>query len=94
MIRLRPYAPDLNPTEHVWSHVKRSLGNLTTHGIDDLSTIRKNRLKRLQYRPELTDAFFAHTGLTLDPDGPYGSNSSARWTRVGIWVNSPLGHTH
>jgi putative transposase len=28
VIRLPPYAPDLNPTEHVWSHLKRSLGNL------------------------------------------------------------------
>ncbi|MBA8923606.1 hypothetical protein BC739_000803 [Kutzneria viridogrisea] len=30
----------------------------------------KNRLKRIQYRPELTDAFFAQTGLVLDPPPP------------------------
>jgi len=30
----------------------------------------KNRLKRIQYRPELTDAFFAQTGLTLEPNTP------------------------
>jgi putative transposase len=70
VIRLPAYAPDLNPTEQVWSHLKRSLGNLAVHGIDHLAAIVKNRLKRIQYRPELTDAFFAHTGLTLDLEPP------------------------
>jgi putative transposase len=70
VIRLPAYAPDLNPVEHVWSHVKRSLGNLAVRGVDDLVSIVKNRLKRIQYRPGLTDAFFAHTGLTLDPAPP------------------------
>ena len=70
VIRLPAYAPDLNPVEHVWSHLKRSLGNLATHGIDHLATIIKNRLKRIQYQPELTNAFFTHTGLTLDPQPP------------------------
>jgi putative transposase len=70
VIRLPAYAPDLNPTEHVWSHLKRSLGNLAVQGIDHLAAIVKNRLKRIQYRPELADAFFAHTGLTLDPGPP------------------------
>jgi putative transposase len=70
VIQLPPYAPDLNPTEHVWSHVKRNLGNLIVHGIDQLAAIVKNRLKRIQYRPELVDAFFAHTGLTLEPQPP------------------------
>ena len=70
VIRLPAYAPDLNPTEHVWSQLKRSLGNLAVNGIDHLATIVKNRLKRIQYRPELTDAFFAHTGLTLDLEPP------------------------
>ena len=27
VIRLPAYAPELNPTEQVWSHLKRSLGN-------------------------------------------------------------------
>jgi putative transposase len=70
VIRLPAYAPDLNPTEHVWSHLKRSLGNLAVHGIDHLAAIVKNRLKRIQYRPELIDAFLAHTGLCLDPRPP------------------------
>jgi hypothetical protein len=34
-----------------WSHRKRSLGNLTVHGIDHLAANAKNRLKRIQHRP-------------------------------------------
>jgi putative transposase len=49
---------------------KRSLGDLIVHGIDHLATIVKNRLKRIQYRPELIDAFFTHTGLNLEPEPP------------------------
>ncbi|QUQ64788.1 IS630 family transposase [Kutzneria sp. CA-103260] len=70
VIRLPAYAPDLNPAEHVWSHVKRGLGNLIVHGVDELVAVVKNRLKRIQYRPELIDAFLAHTGLELDPAPP------------------------
>ncbi|KAB1917068.1 IS630 family transposase, partial [Micromonospora sp. ALFpr18c] len=41
---------DLNPTEQVWSHLKRSIGNLAARGVDHLQAIVKNRLKRIQYR--------------------------------------------
>ena len=68
VIRLPAYAPDLNPTEQVWSHLKRSIGNLAVRGVDHLQAIVKNRLKRIQYRPDLLDSFLAHTGLTLEPD--------------------------
>lgn len=34
VIRLPAYAPDLNPTEGVWSHLKRSIGNLAVTGLD------------------------------------------------------------
>jgi putative transposase len=70
VIRLPADAPHLNLVAHVWSHVMRSLGNLAPHGIDDLAVSVKNRLKRIQYRPELIDAFLAHTGLTLEPEPP------------------------
>ena len=68
VIRLPAYAPDLNPTEAVWSHLKRSIGNLAVHGADHLQAIIKNRLKSIQYRPDLIDGFLAHAGLTLEPD--------------------------
>ncbi|WP_432990967.1 transposase [Dactylosporangium sp. CA-233914] len=66
VIRLPAYAPDLNPTEAVWSHLKRSIGNLAVRGVDHLQAIVKNRLKRVQYRTDLLDGFLAHTGLDLD----------------------------
>jgi transposase len=68
VIRLPAYAPDLNPTEAVWSHLKRSIGNLAVRGVDHLLMIVKNRLKRIQYRTDLVDGFLAHTGLTLESE--------------------------
>jgi transposase len=68
VIRLPAYAPDLNPTEGVWSHLKRSIGNLAIRGVGQLQAIIKHRLKSIQYRPHLIDGFLAHTGLTLEPD--------------------------
>jgi transposase len=68
VIRLPAYAPDLNPVEAVWSHLKRSIGNLAVRGVDQLQNIIKNRLKSMQYRTDLLDSFLAHTGLTIAPD--------------------------
>ncbi|WP_245617448.1 transposase [Amycolatopsis taiwanensis] len=70
VIQLPAYAPDLNPIESVWSHVKRSLGNLAVTTVDHLAMIVRNRLKRIQYRPNLLTSFLTQTGLTLDPDPP------------------------
>jgi len=36
VVRLPAYAPELNATEGVWSHLKRSLGNCAATGIDQL----------------------------------------------------------
>jgi transposase len=68
VIRLPAYAPDLNPAEGVWSHLKRSIGNLAVRGVDHLQAIIKHRLKTIQYRTDLLDGLLAHTGLTLEPD--------------------------
>lgn len=35
--QLPPYAPDLNPVEGVWLHLKRSLANLTKHNLEHAS---------------------------------------------------------
>ncbi len=64
---LPAYAPDLNPVEAVWSHVKRSLANLTAGSFTRLETLVRNRLKSLQYRSGILDGFIAGTGLTLQP---------------------------
>ena len=61
--QLPPYAPELNPVEAVWSHLKRSLTNLAKTGIDELTALVKARLCRMQYRHGLIDGFVAKTGL-------------------------------
>ncbi|MFE7077656.1 transposase [Streptomyces sp. NPDC057620] len=68
--QLPPYAPELNPVEAVWSHLKRSLANLAKHGIDQLNAMVKTRLKRMQYRTSLIEGFLAKTGLDLTPPQP------------------------
>lgn len=65
--RLPPYAHELNPVEPVWSHLKRSLANLTKHTLAELTALVKTRLKRMQYRPGLLAGFLAGTGLDLGP---------------------------
>lgn len=58
-------APELNLAEGVWSHLKRSLSNLAPATLDQLGALIRSRLKRMQYRPALLNAFVTHTGLTL-----------------------------
>jgi putative transposase len=70
VIQLPAFAPDLNPTEGVWSHVKRSMGFLAAANVDHLAAVVRNRLKRIQYRPDLLAGFLAQTGLTIDPEPP------------------------
>ncbi len=67
VFRLPPYAHELNPVEPVWSHLKRSLANLTKHTIAELTALVKTRLKRMQYRPGLLVGFLASTGLDYGP---------------------------
>ncbi|WP_235877850.1 hypothetical protein [Saccharopolyspora karakumensis] len=50
------YAPDLNPTESVWSNVK---GSLAVTNVDHLATVVRNRLKRIQFRAHLLTGFLA-----------------------------------
>jgi len=67
VFRLPPYAHELNPVEPVWSHLKRSLANLTKHNITELTALVKTRLRRMQYRPALLAGFLASTGLEYRP---------------------------
>jgi len=67
VFRLPPYAHELNPVEQVWSHLKRSLANLTKHNLAQLTALVKTRLRRMQYRPGLLGGFLASTHLDLTP---------------------------
>jgi putative transposase len=62
--QLPPYAPELNPVEPLWSHLKRSLAK---RNLSQLTALVKTRLKRMQYRPGLLNSFLASTGLDLTP---------------------------
>jgi hypothetical protein len=61
---LPAYAPDLNPAEGIWSHLKRSLANLAAGNVTRLAQLTRNRLKRMQYMPNLVDGFLGATGLS------------------------------
>ena len=69
-VRLPAYAPELNPAEGAWATMKASLGNLAVRDVDQLAAIMKNRLKRIQSRPALIEAFLAQTGLAFEPQPP------------------------
>ncbi len=62
--QLPSYAPELNPVEKVWSSMKRSLANLPARSATTLAAAVKNRLKKMQYRQGLIDAYFTGTGLS------------------------------
>ncbi|MYV42743.1 hypothetical protein GT030_28740 [Streptomyces sp. SID1328] len=49
-----------------WAQVKRSLATLAVVALDRLKALVRNRLERLQYRPDTLDGFMAGPGLTLD----------------------------
>ncbi|MFE7709142.1 transposase [Streptomyces sp. NPDC057486] len=66
VVLLPGYAPDLNPVEGLWAHIKRSLANLATRTLSELETLLRKRLKSLQYRHRILNRFLAGTGLTLD----------------------------
>ena len=67
MFQLPAYASELNPVESVWSHLKRSLANLAKRDINQLTTLVKTRLRRMQYQPGLIEGYLTGTRLDLTP---------------------------
>jgi transposase len=57
VFRFPAYAPDLNPAEGVWAHLKNSLGNLAPCTIDELAG--------LVLHPPETDAVPARTARRI-----------------------------
>ena len=51
---------------YAWPVDGRDAEVAATSTLDDLHRVIRNRLKRIQYRPELIDGFLAQTGLTLN----------------------------
>lgn len=63
---LPAYAPELNPVEDVWSHLKGTgLANLAALSFAELSEAVRSGLRQLRHRPDLLEGFLAHAGLQL-----------------------------
>ena len=67
VFQLPGYAPELNPTEGVWSIIKRSLADFAAANLNHLVRVVKRKLKKIQYRPHLLDGCLAETGLVIHP---------------------------
>ena len=64
--RFPAYAPELNPDEGVWQHLKNvELGNLCCCDFTHLSLELHLALRRLRRRPDLIRSFFSGAGLCL-----------------------------
>jgi transposase len=70
VIRLPACAPDLNPTESVWSWTKRGITNIAVRGVDHLTDIVEQRLRACQQQTDLLASFLAQTGMTPEPEPP------------------------
>ena len=55
---LPPYAPQLNPDEQVWAHVKRDLGKRCVEHLAQLKCAARSLLSRIQKLPALVRSFF------------------------------------
>ncbi len=60
------YAPELNPVEYIWGHLKhRELGNFCPSNLGQLSHYARRRLQSMQRRSTLVTAFWRQAELPL-----------------------------
>ena len=63
---LPAYAPELNPTEYIWGHLKEhEMGNLCVKSFAELAPFARNRLRSMQRRSNLIGAFWQQAELAL-----------------------------
>ncbi len=63
---LPPYAPDLNPVEWLWKHLKKvELRNLACRDLEQLYRELQLALERVRWRLPLLHSFFEGAELTL-----------------------------
>ena len=55
---LPPYAPQLNPDEQVWAHVKRQVSRQLVQSLDDMKKLALGALRRIQKLPDVVKSFF------------------------------------
>ncbi|MBR7830421.1 transposase [Actinospica sp. MGRD01-02] len=68
--QLPAYASDLNPTEGIWSLLRRALANIAFADLTDLEQAIRQRLRVIQHQPGLIDGCLAGTGLVLNIQPP------------------------
>lgn len=63
---LPPYAPELNPDEHVWAYLKYvGLANFCPRHLTDLRNEIQRHVRRIKKRPDLVRGFYKAAGLPL-----------------------------
>jgi transposase len=66
LARLPAYAPELNPVEYIWGHLKgHALANFCPKDIPHLGREARRQLRRSQRRPALIRAFWHQAELSL-----------------------------
>lgn len=66
LARLPAYAPELNPTEYIWGHLKNhALANFCPQDLSHLGREARRQLKRTQRRTTLIRAFWQQAELSL-----------------------------
>jgi transposase len=64
VVRLPPYAPELNPTEYLWAHLKNGvLANAVPPSVQELCNLAATGIRRVKRRPALMESFTRATGL-------------------------------
>lgn len=64
---LPPYAPDLNPVEHLWNHLKYGkFPNYAPLNVDELHRKIKHRLRAVRTQPKRLKAFCNASRLTFN----------------------------
>jgi transposase len=54
------YAPDMNPDEHVWAHLKGLLRSDPLEADEDIGVVVKATMKKIQQNPARVRRFFGH----------------------------------
>jgi len=63
---LPPYAPELNPMEYVWAHIKMNpLANLVALGLDALVKVTRRIGQSIQRKERLLRGFLRHSPLSF-----------------------------
>jgi transposase len=64
---LPPYAPDLNPDESVWQHLKHvEMRNLCCHDLTELRYELRLAVMRLRAKSHIIRSFFEEAGLVIE----------------------------